>query len=202
MCRRWVQHINVAISWVSGAAMKPQSEKDPAVPRDPHPAKESATGIDGNVSQSSNRSQSDTYLEAQSPLVAPTARGMPTTLPRHPETSKIIMSPASAAKGVSVQAIGSRDNYFNSSLSNISRIPTVACSSSSSAQNSSPESQSSETGEGYQANHTDSRATISLSHCENRGVPRVHPANLHQTEFICDSDSEQQVQTIRSEVTK
>lgn len=143
----------------------------------------------GNASyDNSQRSQNETLLDAQSPM--PTAGQEhavpPTTLPRYPEaeTSKIIMSPARAVAGTTVQAAGTRDNYFNSSLSNISRIPHVAAGSSSSgsAPNYSPESQMSDSANDHE-NHPGNPSHPSLSVSHSREEADIKPSNLHRGEF-------------------
>ena len=136
----------------------------------------------------SRHSQNETVLDAQSPMPAASDEhaAPPTTLPRYPETvnsSKIIMSPARAVAGTTVQAAGTRDSYFNSSLSNISRIPHVAASSSSgSAHNSSPESQISDSATDHHY-HSGIASQPSLSVSRSREDTAIKPSNLHRGEF-------------------
>lgn len=184
MCRKWVQHVNVAIAIVNKGK---QWVPDKLQPDSYVAPTKGSNALTADLSYASRKSLNETSLEAQSPMAAhPTTA--PQTLPRYTEPSesshKIIMSPARAAAGTSLQAAGSRASYFDASLEDISRIPNAAGSSDgSSGPNSSPESQFSDPA--MESRRSNSHQTISLNQSQSQEGTSVQPANL-RSEFSSD----------------
>jgi hypothetical protein len=217
ICRNWVQHLNVAIREAGDDTKAAPATKGADLQQGQGQGHTYPTGLKqevdkhvpvdkSNVNMSQDYSgrsvsQNDTRLELQSPVLqSAAATAVPPTLPRYHEqsdASKLFMSPNRAVAGTSVQAAGSRDNYFNSSLSNISRIPNVAISSSSaSGNNSSPESLPSDSTqererereqerERGQGRGQERQRAAESSPSRRRQGPRagLEQANLHRSEF-------------------